>query len=37
MLALAHDYDYLAVVHLLGEAKAGWAIVATFLALLALH
>jgi hypothetical protein len=35
MLALAYDY-YPTVTYLLGEAVAGWAIVATFLILLAL-
>jgi hypothetical protein len=36
MLALVYDYDYLAVSYLLGEAVAGWTIVATFLLLMAL-
>ena len=37
LLGLAYDQDYPPVVHLFGEAVAGWAIIATFLALLALH
>ena len=35
MLALAYDF-YPTVTHLLGEAVAGWAIVGTFLMLMAL-
>jgi hypothetical protein len=31
MQTLAYDYEYPPVVHLLGNAVAGWAIVATFL------
>jgi hypothetical protein len=34
MQTLAYDYEYPPVVHLLGNAVAGWAIVATFLALM---
>ena len=37
LLGLAYDHDYPPVVHLFDEAVAGWAIIATFLALLALH
>jgi len=36
MLAYNYDYDYLTMVHLLGEAAAGWAIVGTFFTFLAL-
>jgi hypothetical protein len=36
MQTLAYDYEYPPVVHLLGNAVAGWAIVAMFLALMAM-
>jgi hypothetical protein len=35
-IMLAYDYDYLTIVHLLGEAAAGWAIVGMFFIFLAL-
>jgi hypothetical protein len=34
MQTLAYDYEYPPVVHLLGNAVAGWAIVGAFLALM---
>ena len=37
LLGLAYNQDNPPVVYLFGEAVAGWAIIATFLALLALH